>query len=441
MFLKPIVALIGRPNVGKSALFNRLVGSSIAVVEDTPGVTRDRIYGEVEWSGKEFVLIDTGGIIEKTDNSIISQVRAQAELAIEEADIIILALDSMTGLTEHDKEIANMLRGTNKPVIMAANKSENINKANYFEFYSLGFSDMIPVSAIHGTNVGDLLDEIINKFPLLEEREEEYEDVVTISLLGKPNVGKSSLVNKILNENRIIVSDEPGTTRDAIDTRIKIEEEEFIFIDTAGLRKKSRVKQGIEKFSVLRSIKALERSDVSLLVIDATQGVTEQDKKIAHLITDRGRGLIILVNKWDLIDKDTKTGDRFLEQLKFELSFVDFAPILFVSAVTGKNLQKLLDVIKVTAENHSKRVSTPDINNIIHQSVLMYPPPSFKGRRLRIYYATQTKVKPPTFLLFINDKELFKNSYRKYLMGRIRENFDFEGTPIHIKEKERERRG
>lgn len=409
------------------------------MVEDTPGVTRDRIYGEVEWSGKEFVLIDTGGIVDRAKDNIVGQVKIQAEFAINDADVIVLTLDGQAGINEHDNEVANLLRRANKPVVMAVNKSESTKKADYYEFYSLGFGDPIPISALHGNNVGDLLDKIIEKFPLIEPSEDNFDQAIKVSVMGKPNVGKSSLINSLLKENRLIVNDEPGTTRDAIDTKIELEEEKYIFIDTAGLRKKSRVKQGIEKYSVLRSIKALERSDISILIIDATEGVTEQDKKIADLITDRGNGLIIAVNKWDLIDKDGKKGDKFNKYVKDELSFVDFAPLIFISALTGKNLDKLLELIKKTAEEHSKRISTPELNKVISQSVLMYPPPSQKGKRLKIYYATQTKVKPPTFLMFINDRSLFKRSYKRYLIGRLRDSYNYEGTPIHIKAKQKEK--
>lgn len=442
ILLKPVVALVGRPNVGKSALFNRLVGGSIAVVDDTPGVTRDRIYGDVNWTGKEFVLIDTGGVVDAYGDDILAQVGKQVELAIREADVIVFTLDTKIGLTEEDKRVGDMLRNAKKPVVVAANKSENYGSkdVNFYEFYNLGFGDPIPVSAIHGTNVGDLLDEIVANIPEKLEVDSDIEQAIKVSVLGRPNVGKSSLVNKILKDNRTIVSEKPGTTRDAVDAFLDSSEDKFLFIDTAGLRKKSRIKEGLEKYSVIRSIKGLERSDVALLVIDAKEGVSEQDKKIAQLIMDRGKGVVVVVNKWDLLDRDKKTGDKFIRYLKYEFAFLDFAPFIFVSAVTGKNLNKLLDFIKISAENHCKRIPTGELNRVLEKSFAMYPPPAIKGRRLNIYYATQTKVKPPTFLMFINDKDLVKNSYRKYLKNQLRESFDFKGTPIHIKEKERERK-
>ncbi len=437
--LKPVVALVGRPNVGKSAIFNRLVGDRVAVVEDTPGVTRDRIYGEVEWAGVEFVLIDTGGIVDRVDDDIIGQVKSQAVFAIDEADVIILTLDGQSGISEEDKDVANILRAANKPVIMAVNKSESEKKADHYEFYPLGFGDPIPVSALHGTNMGDLLDQVIDSFSERNDIADDMEDAIKISVVGKPNVGKSSLVNAVLQENRIVVNDEPGTTRDAVDTVIWHGQEKYVFTDTAGLRKKSKVKAGIEKYSTLRSIKAIERSEISILVIDALEGVTEQDKKIADLVTDRGNALIIAINKWDLVDKEDRSGDKFLKYVKYELSFVDFAPILFISAVTGKNLNKLFGLIGKVALEHCKRIPTPDLNKVIDHGTLTYPPPSEKGRRLKIYYATQTKVKPPTFLLFVNDKNLLKQTYKKYLIGRLREAYDFEGTPVHLKVKPKEK--
>ncbi|SHJ57085.1 ribosome biogenesis GTPase Der [Tepidibacter formicigenes] len=437
---RPIVAVVGRPNVGKSTLFNKLVGKRIAIVEDTPGVTRDRIYAEGEWLNKYFTLIDTGGIEPESEDIILSQMRTQAELAMDMAHVILFVVDGKVGLTNDDREVAQMLRKTNKPVLLVVNKVDNKNKSeHYYDFYELGFGDPIEISASIGLGIGDLLDEVIENFP--EGLDTEYdEDIIKVAIVGKPNAGKSSILNNILGEERVIVSPIAGTTRDAIDTYFEDGEDKYLLIDTAGLRRKSRVSENIEKYSVLRSIAAVERADVALIVIDATQGVTEQDTKVAGIAHDEGKACIIVINKWDLIEKDDKTMNKFVKQIREKFPFMMYAPILFVSAKTNQRMHKLLPKIKCVSNEHSKRVHTGALNDVIGEAVLLNQPPSDKGKRLKIYYGTQTSVKPPNFTLFINDKELTHFSYQRYLENKIRENFGFEGTPIRFNYKEKERK-
>ncbi len=435
MARQPTVALVGRPNVGKSELFNRIVGKRISIVDDTPGVTRDRIYGETTWNGTRFNLIDTGGIFSKGDD-LLRQVVLQAEVGIEEADVIVFVVNSRDGITTADEEVAGLLRRSNKPVILAVNKSEGNYEQLAWEFYQLGFEILVPISALHGSNTGELLDEIFKVLPDVSETEtEEIEHGIAVSVIGKPNVGKSSLINKILNQDRLIVSDLPGTTRDAIDSIVEKNGQKFTFIDTAGLRKKSRIDEKLEKFSVIRSINGLERSDVALLMIDVTQGILEQDKKIASLAEEKGKGLIILLNKWDAIEKDGKAGDRFLEDIRLELPSVNYAPILFLSAETSKNINKIYPVITRVASEHERRIPTSEVNQIIESATQYASPPSKRGKRLKIFYGTQVSNKPPTFVLFVNNPELMKNSYRRFLKNQFRRIYGFEGTPIRIMER------
>ncbi|ACB85204.1 ribosome biogenesis GTPase Der [Natranaerobius thermophilus] len=440
MSVKATVALVGRPNVGKSALFNRIVGQRISIVDDTPGVTRDRIDGKGEWSGHSFNLIDTGGIFDEEDD-ILKQVVIQAEVAIDEADVIVFVTDGRDGITPADEEVAATLRKTKKPVLVAVNKSEGNYDQYAMEFYQLGFEQVISISALHGTNTGQLLDEIVELLPEQEYEELNYhEDDIMLSVIGRPNVGKSSLINKILNKERLIVSNMPGTTRDAIDTVIEREDQKYVFIDTAGLRKKSKIDERLEKYSVIRSIKGMERSNIALLLIDVTKGILEQDKKIAGLAEEKGKGLIILLNKWDAIEKDGKAGDKYYETVRLELPSVNYAPIMFLSAQTGKNVEKIFPVIDKVSKEHSKRITTADVNRVIEDAVNYTPPPSKKGKRLKIYYATQVRTRPPTFVLFVNNPELMKNSYKRYLQNQLRRAFGFEGTPIRILERVKQRR-
>ncbi|SHH11893.1 ribosome biogenesis GTPase Der [Tepidibacter thalassicus] len=437
---RPIVAIVGRPNVGKSTLFNKLAGKRIAIVEDTPGVTRDRIYTEVEWLNKYFTLIDTGGIEPESDDIILSQMRTQAELAMDMAHVILFIVDGKHGLTNDDREIAQMLRKTNKPVLLVLNKVDSKEQSeHYYDFYELGLGDPIEISASIGLGIGDLLDEVIKNFP--EGLDTEYdEDIIKVAIVGKPNAGKSSILNNILGEERVIVSPIAGTTRDAIDTYFEDGEDKYLLIDTAGIRRKSKVSENIEKYSVLRSITAVERADVALIVIDATQGVTEQDTKVAGIAHDEGKSSIIVINKWDLVEKDDKTMNMFVKQIREKLPFMMYAPILFVSAKTNQRMHKILPKIKYVSNEHSKRVHTGALNDVIGEAVLLNQPPSDKGKRLKIYYATQTSIKPPNFTLFINDKKLTHFSYQRYLENKIRENFGFEGTPIRFNYKEKERK-
>jgi GTP-binding protein len=428
---RPIVAIVGRPNVGKSTIFNRIIGERLAIVEDKPGITRDRIYGTAEWNDVQFSIIDTGGI-EISDDEIAKSVKAQAELAIDEADCIIFMVDAKTGLTHQDAEVAEMLYRSHKPVVLAVNKVDNEKRMDdIYEFYSLGFGDPVPVSGTHGLGLGDLLDRVVAKLP--DKREEEYdEDVIRIALIGRPNVGKSSLVNAILGEERVIVSDVAGTTRDAIDTPFERDGTSYVLIDTAGIRKKGKVYESTEKYSVMRAMKAIERCDVVLVVIDGKEGIIEQDKHIAGYAHEAGKAAIIVVNKWDIVEKDDKTMRRFTQKIRDHFQFMDYAPVLFVSAKTRQRLHKLLPLVNAVSEQHAMRVPTHVINDLIQDAVTLNPPRAEKGKRLKVNYVTQVSVKPPTFVLFVNDPELMHFSYRRYLENKIREAIAFEGTPIRL---------
>lgn len=438
---KPIVAVVGRPNVGKSTLFNYIAGRRISIVEDTPGVTRDRIYTEVEWRSRQFTLIDTGGIEPYSEDLIMQQMRRQAEIAIETATVIVFMVDAKDGMTASDKEVATMLRKTNKPVILVVNKVDRVGEppAEVYEFYNLGLGDMLTISSIHGLGIGDLLDEVYKHFP--EEDEEEYdENVIKVAVIGKPNAGKSSLINKVIGEERVIVSDIPGTTRDAIDTYVEIEEDKFVFIDTAGIRRKSKIVESIEKYSIIRSWTAVERADVCLIMIDALDGVTEQDTKIAGYAHDQGKASIIIVNKWDLVEKETGTLEEYRKTVMEKLGFMTYAPVVFISAKTGQRVNKIFELIKFVANQAAFRISTGMLNDLVNEAVSMVQPPSDKGKRLKIYYMTQAGVKPPTFIIFVNDMELMHYSYQRYLENHLRKSFGFEGTPIRfmLREKGRE---
>ena len=440
---KPVVAIVGRPNVGKSTLFNRIAGGLVAIVENKPGVTRDRLYRDAEWLGRKFSLIDTGGIEFKETNTPISiQMRRQAELAMEEADVIVFLIDAQMPLTPDDDMIAQTLRRSGKPVLLVANKVENFKKAEsgLYEFYSLGLGEPIPISAVHGMNTGDLLDAIISHFPA--ETEEEYDpDVIKIAVIGRPNVGKSSLVNSLLGEERVIVSDIPGTTRDAIDTPFEREGKHYILIDTAGMRRKGKIDELTEQYSVVRSLRAVDRSDVILMLLDAEEGVTEQDKKIAGYAHEAGKGIVLIINKWDLIAKDEKTMNRFDKQIREELGFMMYAPTLYISAKTGQRVNKILELVDFVAEQNSTRVATATLNTMVREWVHLNPPPTDKGRRLKILYVTQVGVKPPTFVFFVNDAELMHFSYRRYLENQVRKSFGFEGSPLRVvvRQKDEER--
>jgi len=427
----PVVAIVGRPNVGKSTLFNRIIGERISIEEDTPGVTRDRIYGKAEWLNTEFNIIDTGGI-DIGDEPFLEQIRAQAQVAIDEADCIIMITSGRDGITAADEEVAKILYRSKKPVVLAVNKIDNPDmRHQIYDFYSLGFGEPYPVSGSHGLGLGDLLDAVVSHFPKKDTKEYE-EDVIKFCLIGRPNVGKSSLVNAILGEERVIVSDIAGTTRDAIDSPYTYDGEKYVIIDTAGIRKKGKVYEKTEKYSVLRALRAIERSDVVLVVINAEEGIIEQDKKIAGYAHEAGRGVIIVVNKWDAIEKDEKTMNEYEKKIRNEFQFLDYAPIVFVSAKTKKRLHTLLPMIKMVSENHAMRVQTNVLNDVIMDAVAMNPTPTDGGQRLKIYYMTQTSVKPPTFILFVNDPELLHFSYERFLENRIRDAFGFLGTPIRI---------
>jgi GTP-binding protein len=429
---KPIVAIIGRPNVGKSTFFNKIAGRRIAIVEDKPGITRDRIYTEVEWLNIPFMLIDTGGIEPDSKDIMFSQMKRQAEIAMETADVILFMVDGKEGITPADEEVANLLRKTGKPVLLVVNKVDTQHLSDgFYDFYQLGLGDPIPISSANGLGLGDLLDEVIALFPQ-QNTENEEEDVIKVAVIGKPNVGKSSIINAILKEERVIVSNIPGTTRDAIDTPFFDGDDQYIFIDTAGMRRKSRIQENVERYSVLRSLTAIERANVCLIVIDATEGVTEQDKKIAGYAHEGGKACIIVVNKWDLVDKETNTMNEFIKEIRNELSFMIYAPILFVSAITNQRINQILDNIKFVSNQHSMRVPTGRLNDLINEAVLLNQPPSDKGKRLKIFYATQIGVRPPKFVIFINDRELTHFSYTRYLENKLREAFGFEGTPISI---------
>lgn len=435
--MRPVVCIVGRPNVGKSTLFNKIVGRRIAITEDSPGVTRDRIYAEAEWLNNYFILIDTGGIEPYSDDIILSQIKRQAEIAIDTADVILFVVDGLGSITSTDREIANLLRRSGKKVLLVCNKIDTPRTPDdIFEFYELGFGDPIVISAEQSLGLGDLLDDVIEKFS--KDKDTEYEEgVVRVSMIGKPNVGKSSLINNILGEDRVIVSHIPGTTRDAIDTPFTYEDDKYVFIDTAGVRRRRSISEDIERYSIIRTLTAIDRSDVSVLIIDATQGVTEQDTKIAGYAKERGKGLIIAINKWDLIEKSNKTYREFEKDIRNTLSFVIYAPIVFISAKTGQRVDKLLQIIKKTYNSYTKRISTGILNDIISEAVLLSQPPTDKGRRLKIYYGTQIGVKPPKFIIFINDKKLLHFSYKRYLENQIRLNFGYEGTPMKIEFREK----
>ncbi len=435
---KPIVAIVGRPNVGKSTLFNALAGENISIIKDTPGVTRDRIYADVEWLNVSFTLIDTGGIEPDSNDVILSQMREQAQIAIDTADVIIFMTDLKQGLVDSDSKVADMLRRSHKPVVLAVNKVDSPSRdmAEVYEFYNLGIGDPVPFSAANRTGIGDLLDEVMKHLEL-EQTEEDEDERPRIAIVGKPNVGKSSLVNKLLGEQRMIVSDIAGTTRDAVDAAVTFNDREYIFIDTAGLRRKSKVKEELERYSIIRSVTAVERADVVVLMIDATEGVTEQDAKIAGIAHDRGKGIIIAVNKWDAIEKDDKTIYRFTNKVREVLSFMAYAEILFISAQTGQRLPKLFECIDMVIANQSMRVGTGVLNEIMTEAVALQQPPSDKGKRLKLYYITQVAVKPPTFVIFVNDKELMHFSYTRYIENKIRDTFGFRGTSLKFIIRER----
>jgi GTP-binding protein len=431
MMPNPVVAIVGRPNVGKSTIFNRIAGERISIVEDVPGVTRDRIYSSGEWLNRKFNIIDTGGI-DIGDEPFLAQIREQAEIAIDEADVIIFMTNGRDGVTAADEEVAKILRRSNKPVVLAVNKIDNPEmRENIYDFYTLGFGEPYPISGTHGLGLGDLLDAVVAHFPK-HEQEGYEEDVIKFCLIGRPNVGKSSLVNAILGEERVIVSDIAGTTRDAVDTHFTREGQEYVIIDTAGMRKRGKVYESTEKYSVLRALKAIERSDVVLVVLNAEEGIVEQDKKIAGYAHEAGRAVVIVVNKWDAIEKDDKTLIEFERKIRDHFQFLDYAPIVFVSAKTKQRLHKLLPTIQMVSENHAMRVQTNVLNEVIMDAVAMNPTPTHNGQRLKIYYATQVAVKPPTFVIFVNDPELMHFSYERFLENRIRDAFGFEGTPIKL---------
>ena len=435
---KPVVAVVGRPNVGKSTLFNVLAGERIAIVKDTPGVTRDRIYADASWLDHNFTLIDTGGIEPDSKDIILSQMREQAQIAIDTADVILFLTDVRQGLLDADDKVADLLRRSGKPVVLVVNKVDSFEKfmPDVYEFYNLGIGEPVPISAASMLGIGDMLDEVIRHFPK-KSGEEEEDDRPKVAIIGKPNVGKSSLVNRLLGENRVIVSDIAGTTRDAVDTAIRYNGEEYVFIDTAGLRRKSKVKEDLERYSIIRAVTAVERADVTLLVIDATEGVTEQDAKIAGLAHDRGKGIVIVVNKWDAVEKDDKTMQKHTERIRQILSFMPYAEIMFISAKTGQRTGKIFDMIRMVMENNSMRISTGVLNEIVTEAVAMQQPPSDKGKRLKIYYSTQVSVKPPTFVIFVNEKQLMHFSYVRYLENRIRDAFGFRGTSLKFIIRER----
>ena len=430
---KPIVALIGKPNVGKSTFFNYIVGKRISIVEDTPGVTRDRVYAEANWRGRNFTVVDTGGIEPKSDDIILSQMREQANLAIQMADVIVFVTDIRQGVTAADSDIALMLRKSNKPIILMCNKADNYGKVSddIYEFYNLGLGDPYRVSATNAIGIGDVLDAIYENLPPADEDENE-DDTIKVAIIGKPNVGKSSLVNKILGENRVIVSNIAGTTRDAIDSEFENEFGKYVFIDTAGIRKKSKVSENLEKYSVMRSLLAVERADVCLLMIDANEGVTEQDTKIAGEAHEAGKGIIIVVNKWDEYEKQNGTLEQYQKDVYDKLSYISYAPIIFISAKTGQRVNKLFELINSVASQNSLRVSTSTLNQVLNEAIAVVQPPTDKGKRLRIFYMTQASTKPPTFVVFVNDKDLFHFSYERYLVNQIRKEFGLVGTPVRM---------
>ena len=435
---KPIVAIIGKPNVGKSTFFNYIVGSRISIVEDTPGVTRDRVYAETNWRGRNFTVVDTAGIEPEKDDIIISQMREQAKIAVEIADVIIFLTDIKQGVTAADQEIALMLKKSKKPVVLVCNKADNMSrdKNEIYEFYNLGIGEPYPISAANALGIGDVLDAIYENFPQKQDDEDE-DNRIRVAVIGKPNVGKSSLINKILGENRTIVSSIAGTTRDAIDTEYENKYGKYTLIDTAGIRKKSKVTESIEKFSIMRTLLAIERADVCLMMIDALDGVSEQDAKIAGEAHEAGKGIIIVINKWDEYEKETGTLEKYKKEVYNKLSYLSYAPIIFISAKTGQRVDKLFTMINNVAEQNSMRISTSVLNQVINEAIALVQPPTDKGRRLKILYATQVSTKPPTFVVFVNNKELFHFSYERYLVNQIRSNFDMEGTPIRIISREK----
>ncbi len=436
--MKPTVAIVGRPNVGKSTLFNKITGKRISIVEDTPGITRDRIYADAEWQGRNFTLIDTGGIEPYSKDIILSQMREQANLAVDMADVILFMVNVRDGLTAADKDVAAMLQKSNKPIILVCNKADAPGEMpmEAYEFYNLGLGDPVAISSVHGLGVGDLLDMVVSYFPE-EIDDEEEENIIRVAIVGKPNAGKSSLTNKILGENRVIVSSIAGTTRDAIDSRFEKNGQEYIIIDTAGMRKRGKINEEVERYSVVRALNAVERADVCIIMIDATESITEQDTKIAGYVHEQGKASIIAVNKWDLVDKETNTMNEFKMKVKEGLNFMMYAPSIFISAETGQRINGLFDMINHVLEENSKRISTGLLNDVINDAIAMVQPPSDKGKRLKIYYGTQCAAKPPTFVLFVNNAELAHYSYIRYLENQIRAKFGFEGTPIKfiIREK------
>ena len=430
---KPIVAIIGKPNVGKSTFFNYLAGSRISIVEDTPGVTRDRVYAETNWRGRNFTLVDTGGIEPESEDIILSQMREQANLAISMADVIIFLTDIKQGVTAADREISIMLKKSGKPIVLVCNKADNFEKdrEEIYEFYNLGLGDPFPISASNAIGIGDVLDEIYKSFPEKEEGEDD-DKIIKVAVIGKPNVGKSSLINKMLGENRAIVSNIAGTTRDAIDSELENEYGKYVLIDTAGIRRKSKVKESIEKFSIMRTLLAVERADVCLMMIDATEGVTDQDAKIAGEAHEAGKGIIIVVNKWDEYEKETGTLEQYKKEIYNRLSYLSYAPIIFISAKTGQRVHKLYELINHVAEQNALRISTSVLNQVINEAIAIVQPPTDKGKRLKIFYGTQASTKPPTFVIFVNNKELFHFSYERYIVNQIRKEFGLEGTPVRI---------
>ena len=436
---KPIVAIVGRPNVGKSTLFNIFANSRISIVEDTPGVTRDRLYADTEWLDNEFMMVDTGGIEIMNTDKIAVSIRQQAQIAIAEADVILFVCDARAGITHEDAEVAKMLRQSKKPIVLAINKADSPKQEmEIFEFYNLGIGEPIPVSAANHLGLGDLLDAVVEKFPETSAYGEDgNEDEIKVALIGRPNVGKSSIFNTLVGEERSIVSDVAGTTRDAIDTPVIREGQKFLFIDTAGMRRKARIDEPIEKYSIIRSLRAVDRSDVVLMVIDAIDGVTEQDKKIAGYAHEAGKGIVLVVNKWDLYDKDNTSTLRYTENLRRELVFMQYAPVVFVSAMTKQRIHRLPEVIHYVAEQNAMRISTSVLNQVVEDAIAINPPPTEKGQRLKILYATQVKIKPPTFVIFVNDKELMHFSYTRYIENKIREAFGFRGTPLKFIIRER----